>query len=217
MSGVAIKNRHTIPSACRKRRLNHVLRRALELEVDGLRRRGRPKKTWKKQVEEESKRVGLKKEDAFNRVRWRDGVRAIAVRMRLIRPTPFTGTKPDLKLWFTTTTTCLLDPVIVRSWGTFDDNLTILLQLNLFSTALCEVAKSRPVHSQMLSFTKTSYGHIFGAGKSHVYAPRRNGHPSLLKISHCYLNISWVIFIKIILFVCNKNKIFIFFLYFSLQ
>lgn len=52
------------------------------MEVDGLRRRGRPKKTWKKQVEEESKRVGLKKEDAFNRVRWRDGVRAIAVRMR---------------------------------------------------------------------------------------------------------------------------------------
>ena len=29
----------------------HVLRKALEFEVKGKRKRGRPKKTWKKQVE----------------------------------------------------------------------------------------------------------------------------------------------------------------------
>ena len=34
----------------------HVLRKALEFEVKGKRKRGRPKKTWKTQVEKESKR-----------------------------------------------------------------------------------------------------------------------------------------------------------------
>ena len=47
----------------------HVLRKALEFEVKGKRKRGRPKKTWKTQVE---------KKDAMNRGRWRVGVRKIA-------------------------------------------------------------------------------------------------------------------------------------------
>ena len=55
-----------------------VLRVALNLEVTGKRKRGRPKKTWKKQVEEEREKVGLKKEDALRRDKWRDGVREIA-------------------------------------------------------------------------------------------------------------------------------------------
>ena len=42
----------------------HVLRKALEFDVKGKRRRGRPRKTWKTQVERESKSV-----DALNRVR----------------------------------------------------------------------------------------------------------------------------------------------------
>ena len=46
------------------------------------RKRGRPKKTWKTQVERESKSVGLeKKEDALNRARWRVGVGEIAARV----------------------------------------------------------------------------------------------------------------------------------------
>ena len=44
----------------------HVLRKALEFQVKGKRKRGRPKKTWKTQVEKESKSVGLEKEDALN-------------------------------------------------------------------------------------------------------------------------------------------------------
>ena len=56
-----------------------VLRVALNLEVSGKRKRGRPKKTWKKQVEE--KEIGFKKEDALNRDQWRDEVRAIAEEM----------------------------------------------------------------------------------------------------------------------------------------
>ena len=42
-----------------------VLRVALNLEVSSKRKRGRPKKTWKKQVEEETEKIGLKKEDAL--------------------------------------------------------------------------------------------------------------------------------------------------------
>ena len=44
----------------------------MEFEVKGKRKRGRPRKTWRSQVEE-SKSVGLKKEDAKNRARWRVG------------------------------------------------------------------------------------------------------------------------------------------------
>ena len=47
----------------------HILRKALEFEVKGKRKRGRPKETWKTQVEKECKSVGLEKEDAINRAR----------------------------------------------------------------------------------------------------------------------------------------------------
>ena len=42
-----------------------VLRVALDLDVSGKRKRERPKKTWKKQVEEKTEKIGLKKEDAL--------------------------------------------------------------------------------------------------------------------------------------------------------
>ena len=61
---------------------NSILRVAPNLEVSGKRKRGRPKKTWKKQVEEETEKIGLKKENALRRDKWRDGVRAIAEGMR---------------------------------------------------------------------------------------------------------------------------------------
>ena len=44
----------------------HVMTKLLELEVKGKRKRERPKKTWKMQVEKESKSVGLEKKDAIN-------------------------------------------------------------------------------------------------------------------------------------------------------
>ena len=49
----------------------HVLRKALKFEVKGKRKQGQLRKTWKIQVEKESKSVGLKKENAMNQVRWR--------------------------------------------------------------------------------------------------------------------------------------------------
>ena len=59
-----------------------VLRIAVNLEVSGKRKRRQPRKTWKKQVEEETEKIGLKKEDALRRDKWRDGVRAIAEGIR---------------------------------------------------------------------------------------------------------------------------------------
>ena len=59
----------------------HVLKKALEFEVKGKRKRERSKKTWKTQVEKESKSVGLEKEDAMNRARWRVGIGEIAGRV----------------------------------------------------------------------------------------------------------------------------------------
>ena len=57
---------------------DHVLRKALKFEVDGRRKRGRPMKTWKRQVLKDMKRVGLTEQDALNRGRWREGVKKIA-------------------------------------------------------------------------------------------------------------------------------------------
>ena len=74
----------------------HVLRKALEFEVRGKRKPGRPKKTWKMQVEKESKSVCLEKKDAMNRVRWRVGVREIAAGVN--PATPVSGNKPGSKL-----------------------------------------------------------------------------------------------------------------------
>jgi len=69
-----------------------VLREAWQFKVDGRRGRGRPRNTWKKQVEKEMQKAGLKREDAHDRAK-RRGVQTIAVRN--IRPPPLTGTKPD--------------------------------------------------------------------------------------------------------------------------
>ena len=52
----------------------HVLRGLLDFEVDGQRKKGRPKRTWKKQVDEESVKVGLRREDALCRSKWSVGV-----------------------------------------------------------------------------------------------------------------------------------------------
>ena len=42
----------------------HVLRKALDFEFEGQKKKGRPRMTLKKQDEEESVKVGLRREDA---------------------------------------------------------------------------------------------------------------------------------------------------------
>ena len=52
------------------RRNDHiVLRAALNFKVSGKRKRGGPKETWKKQVEEETEKIALNKQDILNRAK----------------------------------------------------------------------------------------------------------------------------------------------------
>ena len=48
-----------------RREVGLVLRRVFYFEVEGQRRKGRLKRTWKRQVEEESVKVGLRREDTL--------------------------------------------------------------------------------------------------------------------------------------------------------
>ena len=48
-----------------RREDRHVLRRALHFEFKGERKQGSPRRTWKKNVEEESVKVDLRREDAL--------------------------------------------------------------------------------------------------------------------------------------------------------
>ena len=58
------------------------LRRALDFEVAGRRGRGRPNMTWKRQVEKHIYHIGLKREDAIDKVKWRNGVYELSRSMR---------------------------------------------------------------------------------------------------------------------------------------
>ena len=62
---------------------DNILKKAMMLEVNGQRKRGRPEITWR-QVEESVKKVGLKIEEAADRTRWRENVRTIAEGMRCV-------------------------------------------------------------------------------------------------------------------------------------
>ena len=74
---------------------DNTLKKAMILEVNGKRKRGRPKMAWRRQVEESMKEVGLKIEEAADRTRWREGVRAIAEGVICIRPPSGTRQKTD--------------------------------------------------------------------------------------------------------------------------
>ena len=54
--------------------------KTLKFEVSGSRGRGRPKQTWKKQVENEMKKNRLGKEDACDRTKWRGMVKTMTIR-----------------------------------------------------------------------------------------------------------------------------------------
>ena len=52
-----------------RREDGHVLRRALDFEVEGQTKKGRVRSTWRKQVEEICVKVGLRKEDPLCRLK----------------------------------------------------------------------------------------------------------------------------------------------------
>ena len=61
-----------------RREDGHVLRRTFNVEVEVHRNKWRPKKTWRKQVEEKSVNVGLRREDALCRSNRSVGVTQIS-------------------------------------------------------------------------------------------------------------------------------------------
>ena len=61
---------------------SHVLTRALNFEVGGQRKKGRLKRTWKRQVEKESVKVGLRGEDSICWSNWSVGVILISAGLR---------------------------------------------------------------------------------------------------------------------------------------
>ena len=65
-----------------RREDGHALRKALDFEFQDQTKKGRPKRSWKKQVEEESVKIGLRKEDTFCRSKWSVGVIQIAAWLR---------------------------------------------------------------------------------------------------------------------------------------
>ena len=65
-----------------RREDGHVLRRALDFEAECQRKKGRPKRTWKKQVEEKRAMVGLKRKDTLCRSKWSVGANQIVVGLR---------------------------------------------------------------------------------------------------------------------------------------
>ena len=78
-----------------KRDDNNLLKKAMMLEVNGKRKRGRAKMTWRRQVEESVENVGLKIEEVADRTRWRKGVKDIAKGIRCIRSPLVPRKEPD--------------------------------------------------------------------------------------------------------------------------
>ena len=71
------------------RRDSDVLRRAMDSKVAGRRGHGRPNMTWKRQVKY-TNHIGLKREDAIDRVKWRNGVYELSRTTRRIQPPALT-------------------------------------------------------------------------------------------------------------------------------
>ena len=54
----------------------------LDFEVESQGKKGRPKRTWKKQEEKESVKVGLRRKDALCRSKWSVDIDKIAAELR---------------------------------------------------------------------------------------------------------------------------------------
>ena len=57
--------------SCKHRDENSILRRVMELDLEGRRPVGRPKKTWSKVEEEHMRKLNIKEDMAEDRKKWR--------------------------------------------------------------------------------------------------------------------------------------------------
>ena len=60
----------------------HVMRRTLDFEVEGQRKRRRPKRTWKTLVGEECVKVGVRMDDALLKSKWSVVANQISAELR---------------------------------------------------------------------------------------------------------------------------------------
>ena len=58
----------------RRMKEEHIVRRMLDVEVPGERRRGRPNLRWKDACKREMTKVGLKEDNTTNRAAWRNKI-----------------------------------------------------------------------------------------------------------------------------------------------
>ena len=65
-----------------RRNNGDILRRVLDFEVAGRRGHGQSNMTWKRQVEGHINQIGLKREDAMDRVKWHNGDYKLSRNMR---------------------------------------------------------------------------------------------------------------------------------------
>ena len=77
----------------------NVIVKALKFEVSDSRGRGRPKQTWKKQVENEMKKNGLVKEDACDLTKWRGVVKRMTIR-NPVNSVDGDNTGSNMKWWW---------------------------------------------------------------------------------------------------------------------
>ena len=77
----------------------HILRRALDFEVESQRKKGRPKRTWKRQVEKKRMKVGFRRKDALCRSEWSVGIIMIAAGLKGIWPPSLIGDTTRFQNW----------------------------------------------------------------------------------------------------------------------
>ena len=77
--------------------INSQIPEVMELEITGKWKKGRPRKSWKECLKKDLKRYGLRREDVYDRKKWRERINAIAKKL----PNPASrdnGIKTDIVL-----------------------------------------------------------------------------------------------------------------------
>ena len=59
-----------------RRDISSEIREVMEHEIPGKRKKGRPRKSWEECVKKDLERYGLRREDAYDRVKWREHIKA---------------------------------------------------------------------------------------------------------------------------------------------
>ena len=56
--------------------ISSQIREVMEVEITGKRKKGQPRKSWEECIKKDLERYGLRREDVYDRKKWREPVRA---------------------------------------------------------------------------------------------------------------------------------------------